>query len=148
MTEEERTAAKAERKRLLENNKIMAAAESVRRDWIRTTLLKSSTLPKGADKFLMSALLHGNTTEGRTQGLAAALLGFKVENSWQTASKIAEARRRAEIVTLALAIATHERYFQKDVWRYPNPNTREYFKTLIAWGYEACEVEKEIATGK
>ncbi|WP_344017093.1 hypothetical protein [Pseudonocardia xinjiangensis] len=53
-------AEKAERRRVIANNKDWDSATTVRRDWLRTTFLARKTAPKDAVRFIAATLGCGS----------------------------------------------------------------------------------------
>ncbi|WP_394163521.1 ParB/RepB/Spo0J family partition protein [Galactobacter valiniphilus] len=146
-TEEEEAAAaeaKEARRKVIANNKAMDAANVVRREWVATFLTRK-TLPKDAAMFVARALTQGNTSDTKVQATAADLLGLEVQG-YRALGAFEEIPKRAEVITLALAIATVEAYMDKTSWRNSSSMVRAYLAQLIAWDYEASEVEAETAT--
>lgn len=141
-TEEEEAAAaeaKEVRRKVIANNKAMDAANVVRREWVATFLTRKS-LPKDAAMFVARALTQGNTTNAQVQRIAADLMGLESQGYYALGA-FEEIPKRAEVITLALAIATVEAYIDKTAWRNPSSMVRVYLAQVIAWGYEASEVE-------
>jgi len=64
MSEEEREAARAQRSDVIESNKAWASAETVRRDWLQSFVMRK-TAPKGTAAFLAAALAHDAETRGQ-----------------------------------------------------------------------------------
>jgi ParB family chromosome partitioning protein len=73
MTEEQ----KAERKTLIENNKLMQSATVVRREFVKTLLAKMQA-PKGWQHFTVHAITHHPETASGYEGtVAAEMAGVK-----------------------------------------------------------------------
>lgn len=136
--------AKEARRKVIANNKAMDAANVVRRQWI-ADLLNRKTLPKDAGMFVARALTQGNTSDTKVQATAADLMGLESQG-YRALGVFEEIPKRAEVITLALAIATVETYIDKTAWRNPSTMIRAYLAQVIAWGYEASQVEAETAT--
>ncbi|MBU8869189.1 ParB/RepB/Spo0J family partition protein [Paenarthrobacter aromaticivorans] len=145
MTEEQ----KAERKTLIENNKKMTAATSVRREFVKTMLAKKQP-PKGWQYFTVHALTHHpETASGYDGEVAADMAGAKVtgEKSWAwnpLRDHVAKTTTRPEVSLIALVCAGYEKTIAKDSWRNPFQSHRDYLNQLVLWGYTPSEVEALI----
>lgn len=145
MTEEQ----KAERKTLIENNKLMQSATTVRREWVKNLLAKKQP-PKGWQYFTVHAITHHpETASGYDGEVAAEIAGAKIEGSktwgWNPLrTHVAKSGARPEISLLALICAGYEKTIAKDSWRSPSQTHRDYLNQLITWGYTASEVEQII----
>jgi len=145
MTEEQ----KAERKRLIENNKKMLAATTVRREYIKTLLAKKQA-PKGWQYFSVHAITHHPETASGYEGkVAADMVGAKSEESgrwgWNPLKDhVAKSTTRPEFSLIALVCAGYEKTIAKDSWRSPTQTHRDYLNQLVTWGYVPSEVEQII----
>lgn len=145
MTEEQ----KAERKTLIENNKLMQSATVVRREWVKNLLAKKQA-PKGWQYFTVHAITHHSETASGYEGkVAAEMVGAKVEESNQWVwnplrDHVAKTTARPEFALIALVCAGYEKTIQKDSWRSPGQAHRAYLNQLVAWGYTASETEQII----
>lgn len=138
---------KAERKTLIANNKAMDAAQTVRRDHVKT-LLSRKTAPKGWQRFLALAhTRHHSVLRDRPADLAADFAGAAKENDYlgtALAEHVAEHPARPEVALLALALAGLEDHVDRQAWRRPDAAHRFYLSQLAEWGYTLSEVEKII----
>jgi ParB family chromosome partitioning protein len=145
MTEEQ----KAERKTLIERNKLMQSATVVRREWVKNLLAKKQA-PKGWQYFTLHAITHHPETASGYEGkVAAEMVGVKVEESNQWAwnplrDHVAKTTARPEFGLIALVCAGYEKTIQKDSWRSPSQTHRDYLNQLVLWGYTASETEQSI----
>jgi ParB family chromosome partitioning protein len=145
MTEEQ----KAERKTLIENNKLMQSATTVRREWVKNLLAKKQA-PKGWQYFTVHAITHhAETASGYDGTVAAGMVGAKFEESDRWAwnplrDHVAKTTARPEFSLIALVCAGYEKTIAKDSWRSPSQTHRDYLTQLVAWGYTASEVEQII----
>jgi ParB family chromosome partitioning protein len=145
MTEEQ----KAERKTLIENNKLMQSATTVRRDFVKTLLARKQA-PKGWQYFTVHAITHHpETASGYDGKVAADMAGAKVEESdrwgWNPLrDHVAKTTARPEVALIALVCAGYEKMIAKDSWRSPSRTHRDYLTQLVTWGYTASEVEQII----
>ena len=154
---EQKEAARAERKRVIENNKAWASAEVVRREWL-TAFLTRKTAPKGSAAFVAQSLAHcGHAlTQALTypHRLGRVLLGCEdaaaayVRGSALILALLDGASdRRAEVVTLGMVLAAHEDATGKHSWRNVDPATARYLRYLAEHGYTLTEVER-LACGE
>lgn len=145
MTEEQ----KAERKTLIENNKLMQSATTVRREWVKNLLAKKQA-PKGWQYFTVHAITHHpETASGYDGEVAAEMAGAKIEGSktwgWNPLrTHVAKSAARPEVSLLALVCAGYEKTIAKDSWRSPSQAHRDYLNQIVLWGYTASEVEQII----
>ncbi|MCU1567505.1 MAG: ParB-like partition protein, partial [Pseudarthrobacter sp.] len=145
MTEEQ----KAERKTLIENNKLMQSATTVRREWVKNLLARKQA-PKGWQYFTVHAITHHSETASGYEGkVAAEMVGAKFEESTQWAwnplrDHVARTTTRPEFSLIALICAGYEKTLAKDSWRSPSQTHRDYLNQLVHWGYTASDVEQII----
>jgi ParB family chromosome partitioning protein len=145
MTEEQ----KVERKTLIENNKSMVSATTVRRQFVKSLLARKQA-PKGWQYFTVHAITHHSETAGGYDGkVAAEMVGAKVEesNAWAwnpLREHVAKTTGRPEFSLIALVCAGYEKTIAKDSWRSPSQTHRDYLKQLVLWGYTASETEQII----
>ncbi|MFB0839973.1 ParB/RepB/Spo0J family partition protein [Arthrobacter sp. E44] len=145
MTDEQ----KAERKTLIENNKAMVSATTVRREFVKSLLAKKQA-PKGWQYFTLHAITHHSETASGYEGkVAAEMVGAKVEesNAWAwnpLREHVAKTTARPEFSLLALVCAGYEKTIAKDSWRSPSQTHRDYLNQLVTWGYTTSEVEQII----
>ena len=153
MTEQER----AERRRVIENNKQWDSATTVRQRWLRHTFLARRTPPKDAAAAIATILATGGHDLRRAlesrHGVARDLLGLPAPapGEWPpTANPLIDAARaaatpaRATMITLGLLLGAGEGGTSRDSWRHPTDDTRAYFTLITGWGYEASEVEQLV----
>lgn len=138
---------KAERKTLIDNNKAMDSAATVRTGFIKN-LLARKTAPKGWQRFLAVAMTHHHAeATDHNHRVAAELAGAKTTEGYDPMREhVAAHTARPEVALLALAIAGFEKHLPRDAWRNPHPVHRFYLNQLTDWGYTASEVEQIITT--
>jgi len=136
MTEEQ----KAERKTLIENNKLMQSATVVRRDFVKSLLAKKQP-PKGWQHFTVHAITHHPETASGYEGtVAAEMAGAKTgENpdrwGWNPLrDHTAKTTARPEFSLIALICAGYEKTIQKDSWRSAEKRHFHYLNQLTAQG--------------
>ncbi|SDQ03496.1 MULTISPECIES: ParB/RepB/Spo0J family partition protein [Micrococcaceae] len=145
MTEEQ----KAERKTLIENNKAMQSATTVRHGFVKTLLARKQA-PKGWQYFTVHAITHHpETASSYDSKTAEEMLGAKTGESsgwgWNPLrDHVAKSTARPEFSLLALVCAGYEKTIAKDSWRSPGQTHRDYLNQLITWGYTPSEVEQII----
>jgi ParB family chromosome partitioning protein len=141
MTDEQ----KAERRRIIENNKAWRSAETVRRQWLATFAARK-TAPKDGAAFIVQAMIQRydlNKAGEQQHLLAAELLGHKGYGaSTYLSDLIAKASpARAQHIALVIALAAVEHCTSNGTWRNAYGLTRTYFAALKTWGYDLAEVE-------
>ena len=142
---------KQERRRVRELNKQAEAAATVRREFLRTTLLARKTPPKTAAAYVAATLARdpGLISEYKAAESLGELLGFKGyypgRELAEHVAKVSEAR--AQVLLLALVIAAQESRMVKDAWRSKPKNADQYLSFLMEQGYTLAAVE-EIITGQ
>ena len=147
MTEEE----KAERRRVVANNKAWVSAEKVRRAWV-TKLLGRKRLPSQALAFAATVIAHNRHEIARAANdghdLAATLLSLDGQRQYGQPHPIAAMTQanpaKAGHALLAVALGALEAATDKNSWRNPDQVTRQYLDQLAAWGYTLSDVETLI----
>ncbi|MGY4542508.1 ParB family chromosome partitioning protein [Arthrobacter sp. UYNi723] len=140
---------KAERRTLIENNKLMSSATTVRREWVASLLAKKQA-PKGWQYFTVHAITHHSEVASGYEGkVATDMIGVKVETSdawaWNPLrDHVAKTTTRPEFALIALVCAGYEKTISKDSWRTPRQSHRDYLNQLVTWGYTASETEQII----
>ncbi|MBS1673149.1 MAG: ParB N-terminal domain-containing protein [Actinobacteria bacterium] len=148
MTDEE----KAERKRVIENNKAWDAAETVRREWL-VTFLGRKTLPKNAPQVIATMLTASrypvSSAMGKGNALAAELLGIESDGAgWYAdpfAGYVDAHPTKAAHVSLAVVLGGVEASTSRDTWRRQDTVAAHYLQTLSGWGYALSPVEQIAA---
>ncbi len=152
MTDDEREAARAERRRVIENNKAWTSAETVRREWVERFVTRK-TPPKGTAAFVACAVARDSEVITSSAGntLAAEWLNVQPATYGRSAAildLIAKATEaRAQVLTLALALAGYEANTSRNDWRSPTTATTAYLRFLAANGYALADVER-LACGE
>lgn len=162
-TEEEKQAAAAERRKVIENNKAMTAANTVRRAWIREYLARSKA-PKEVLRFAVEAVasypdaLYSWLSSMHTQEGEAAVreLGLVRPREWgQPPERTLTSGELVPDGRLPLQLLAHiaagiEGSVFKDSWR-TGDHRRD---RLVAWlrfladqGYTLAEIEQQIVDG-
>ncbi|WP_424446819.1 ParB/RepB/Spo0J family partition protein [Microbacterium sp. CH-015] len=147
MSEEE----KAERRRVIANNKAWVSAEKVRRAWV-TKLLGRKRLPAQALTFAATVIADDRHVVARAANdghtMASTLLGLNADRYYATPHPVTAMTQttptKAGHALLALALGALEADTDKSSWRNPNEATRRYLTQLAAWGYTLSEVETLI----
>jgi ParB family transcriptional regulator, chromosome partitioning protein len=140
MTDEQ----KAERKRVIANNKEWDAAEVVRREWL-TTFLSRKTAPKNATSVIAAALSIGRSLVADSMGhgstLASRLLGI-ADGPGETIERYLAAHPgRSAHVGLAITLGGIEQTTSRNSWRTPRADVGWYLHVLEEWGYPLTPVE-------
>ena len=133
---------KAERRRVIENNKEWRAATEVRRDWLRAFAQRKSA-PKDAAATLARLLaeapsrVHDGMNDRK--GITAEVMG----QGWR--NNVPATSARASIYALAIALAGIEvTYADVQTWRHMASTDLDYLATLVAWGYTPCDLEQSL----
>lgn len=141
MTEDQ----KAERREVIENNRLMNDANGVRIQWLTDTLNRAK-LPAKSAQWAAAILATRNRHISPTA--AADVTGKESEHEFsQWAAKTPS---KAAHVVLALAVSTFEGYMHKGVWRdtYPDQAMITYLQQLESWGYTLSDIEQTITAKK
>ena len=157
MTDDEREAAKAERRNVIESNKAWKAATTVRRDWLTTTFAHRKTPPAGAEAYLARVVTEGWGHERATSD-ALTLAGFPAPGNVDPCTAVAEQRhavtdalgaatpKRALQIGLAVAVAMWETRTHPNTWRADDEQTVLTLTRLQEWGYPLSDIEQRILT--
>ncbi|MEV6967563.1 ParB/RepB/Spo0J family partition protein [Hamadaea sp. NPDC051192] len=150
MTTEEKAAAKADRKDVLDSNRAWDSAEKVRRAWL-AKFFQTKTAPKGAAKFIAESLARADhelsqALSGNNE-MALNLLGIKttsrIAGCQALAAQMARASEgRAQLLTLALILSAYEARTTKQAYRHHHTATSRYLLFLQSLGYALSDVEK------
>ncbi len=147
MTDEQ----KAERKQLIANNKEWDAAESVRREWLKT-FLSRKTLPKDAMQVIATSLTLSryavSDALGKGNSLAAELLGLESDGGWYKdafADYLQAHQTKAGHAAVAIVLGGIESNTGRNTWRQPSEDKARYLQTLASWGYTLSPVEQIAA---
>lgn len=146
-------AQRLERRKVLALNKLGAAAQQVRRTWVREHLLARKTPVKGAMAFVAACLERGPglLADHAASAVAGDLLGLG-EGSLHdaVAALAANADARAQVLLLAMVLAALDGRTPKDAWRdaasnyKPRPGCAEYLGFLAANGYPLSAIEHVV----
>lgn len=125
--------AKAERRRVVENNKAWESAEKVRREWL-AQWTPGTTAPAGVERFIAEAVANRESAEDVPYDQRPAL-----------AAKVATASPRAALrLTAALLAIAWDAKTGRHTWRNPSEKDRRYMDALVQWGYQPSDVEKLV----
>ncbi|KAA9157967.1 hypothetical protein FPZ12_024100 [Amycolatopsis acidicola] len=149
--ERAREARKIQRRWVRENNKDWDAAVSVRQAWL-ASLPNRTRAPKGAQVFLAKLKAQGNRELRRAMErhhkLAHKLLNLPEPGYGQPSelpSKIATlSTAKATLYDTFLTLCALEEDLSRDAWRRPWDFEQEYMSMIIAWGYDASDVERKV----
>ncbi|WP_248888136.1 ParB/RepB/Spo0J family partition protein [Clavibacter nebraskensis] len=150
MSEEQKAEQKAERRRVIANNKAWDSAESVRREFV-AALVTRRALPKDAASFIAAGLTTHRYEVGRAVQVGSALahefLGVECERGYYSDSLgqyAAATPTKAQHVALAVVLGGIEASMSRESWRSPDATAAAYLRQLVAWGYNLSEVEQII----
>jgi ParB family transcriptional regulator, chromosome partitioning protein len=144
---------RAQRRKVLTLNKLGAAAQEVRRTWVREHLLARKTPVKGAAVFVATCLeaAPGLPADYAGQQVIGELLGLGDGTLEAAIQKLApSADARAQVLVLGMVLAALEGRTPKDAWRHaeatwtPKPGPAEYLRFLAANGYTLSAIERVI----
>lgn len=130
MTDEQ----KAERRELIANNKAWDAAEPIRRAWL-TQFAAGTTAPKGVELFIAAAIVRGD---------GATFDGYDARRRAGGKLTSKTTPRHALRLAAACLLSQWDAGTSRATWRNPSEQDVAYMKAMIAWGYEASEVERLI----
>ncbi|MEV0734190.1 ParB N-terminal domain-containing protein [Polymorphospora sp. NPDC050346] len=141
MTEED----KAERRKVIENNKQMDAANAVRRDWL-AGLLAAKTPPKGTSKLIAQVLTDGHTLDtwirnGRPM-LDDLLNPSKRKGTKRVPAKLSDARYT--VISLTAVAAAFESAIDRTTWRTPTETLATWLQWCVLNGFQIGPVEQLI----
>jgi hypothetical protein len=144
---------KAERRRVVTNNKAWEVATPVRREYV-TELLARRSVPKGTLRYVTDAIMADPAGISAGDGdRVASLIGKETHpGAWDRTAAITLARdasdARLPLVLLAQVAASVEaRFGERQGWRHPTPALVDYLRFLTTCGYGLSEVEREVADG-
>lgn len=146
--------AKAERRRVIANNKNWDSAATVRRDWMRSFLTRR-TAPRDAWTYIATTLAHAGHDLRRAMEsghpTACELLGVTATGSVYAgrpnpieALVAAATPARTTLLTLAVLLGAAEDATGRETWRHPTSENRTYFASLRDWGYPLSPVEELV----
>jgi ParB family transcriptional regulator, chromosome partitioning protein len=150
---EEREAARLERRRVIENNKAWASAETVRRAWLKEFATRSKA-PRGTAAFLAVAAAHdadvladvgGNHLAAKVLGIESS--GYGRSSGLQTLVANATSDARAQVIHLVMVLAAYEAATSREDWRTARQTTRRYLAHIATLGYGLADVER-LALGE
>lgn len=119
---------KAERRTVIANNKAWDSAAVVRAAWIRG-FLKGSKAPEGAEKFVLSVVLHnGIDGPGYTER------GRMLSQRYSQGSALR--------TLVGLALTQWDDRSGRHTWRNPSELDRLVMAQIVKWGYSVSEVEQ------
>jgi ParB family transcriptional regulator, chromosome partitioning protein len=150
------TEQKAERKKVVANNKAWRSAETVRLKWLKNFLHRKSA-PKNAVAWVATMLAEGSHPMRKAMEndheLAIDLLGMPkpdVPSYYRrTAHPITTAIEnatpaRANVLLLALVVAALEKSVGTHTWKGATSEAKAYFRQLESWGYALSDVERLV----
>lgn len=148
--------AKAERRRVITNNKDWDSAATVRSEWLRG-FLSRRTAPRDALPYIATTLARAGHDLRRAMEsghpTACELLGLTPTGSVYAGrpnpieALIATATSaRATQLILAVLLGAAEDASGRQTWRNPTRDNRAYFAALRDWGYPLSPVEQLVLT--
>jgi ParB family chromosome partitioning protein len=147
MTDEQ----KAERRKVITNNKAWETAAPVRREFV-TELVARRSVPKGTLRYVTEVIMADPAGLAAGDGdRVASLIGKDTHpGAWDRTAALALASdasdARLPLVLLAQVAASVEaRFGERQGWRHPASALAAYLRFLATCGYGLSEVEQEIA---
>jgi ParB family chromosome partitioning protein len=143
---------KAERRKVITNNKAWETAALVRREYV-TELVARRSVPKGTLRYVTEVIMAdpAGLAAGNGDGVAS-LIGKDTNpgRAWDRTAALALASdasdARLPLVLLAQVAASVEaRFGERQGWRHPALALAAYLRFLATCGYGLSEVEQEIA---
>ncbi|MDO4143671.1 ParB/RepB/Spo0J family partition protein [Clavibacter michiganensis] len=141
---------KAERRRVIANNKAWDAAESVRREFVAALVTRKS-LPKDAAQVIAAGLTTHRHEVGRAvqegSPLAHEFLGVERDYGYHgnaLGKFLAATPTKAQHIALAVVLGGMEGAMSRESWRSAPAPDAAYLRQLAAWGYTLSEVEQII----
>ncbi len=138
---------KAERRRVIANNKAWDSAATVRIAWLKAFLARKST-PKDAAVFIATTLGAGShdVRKAMESGhrTACALIGLPEPAGYYSSTPnplVAAAATASGARAVQLSLAVLLGGLEEGTWRRANASSRGYFEILAGWGYPLSEVE-------
>ncbi|MFF0818406.1 ParB/RepB/Spo0J family partition protein [Rhodococcus sp. NPDC003318] len=144
-------AARAERRRVIANNKAWGSAETVRMDWLKKQATRK-TAPKGAAAFIANTLATRAQllTSYRTGRIRNDILGTKDADTTSYRPEpgvvplIAKASdARALVLSWIQTLAAHEAVTNNHCWRNYYSDTAHYLRYIESLGYTLSEIEEQ-----
>jgi ParB family chromosome partitioning protein len=141
LSEEQREAAKADRKLVIENNKAWASAETVRRSFLKT-FANSKGIPKGAAALIATGITKDVGQFNYAQGSGALLADWLGTDDLQDLIEKAP-EPRALAIALVRILAVYETNLSIRSWREDGTNNAagRYLRFLQSVGYQLSDVE-------
>ncbi|WP_307799737.1 ParB/RepB/Spo0J family partition protein [Micromonospora antibiotica] len=139
---------KAERRRVIENNKAMDIANTVRREWL-TTFLTAKTPPKGTAKLLAEALadsgyILSTWINGGRRMLDELLYPGKAKRAGMKRVPARGNDGRYAVISLAAIAAANESGISRSSWRVADPGVANWLRWCVTNGFQLSEVEQLI----
>jgi ParB family chromosome partitioning protein len=141
---------KAQRRKVIANNKAWEVATPVRRDYV-TELLARRTAPKGTLRYVAHSIMADPAGLAAGDGdRVASLIGKETHpGAWDRSASLALASEatnaRLPLVLLAqVAASVQARFGERRGWRHPTVALVSYLRFLAACGYRLSEVEQEV----
>ena len=148
MTEDERQAARAERRDVIDSNKAWKSAETVRTAWV-VKFVARKTAPKGSAAFVAATIAEDASalTDYRAPGKVDELLhAGKTRMRGERAQSVQNVTEgRALMIAVGYCCAAYESQMDTQTWRSVQTGPARYLAFLAANGYDLSDVEKRAA---
>ncbi len=150
---EQSEANRVERRRVIAGNKAWRSAESVRRQWLASFIARK-TAPTGSEALICEAVLRHTFALGQAMGHnhpgLIGLIGDETDGQYgdlDTCERLAtepKTPKAYNMRTLAAVIAAWEQQTGVHTWRNATEWDTRVMGALIAWGYDASDVERSL----
>jgi ParB family chromosome partitioning protein len=145
---------KAERRRVIANNREWDSATTVRRDWLKGFLARRTasrnamiyiavTLAR-AGHDVRRAMESGHPSACELLGLTPVGSPFHGRPNPIAGAAATATASRATVLTLAVLLGAAEDATHRQTWRNPTSEHRAYFTALRDWGYPLSTVEQLV----
>jgi ParB family chromosome partitioning protein len=145
---------KAQRRRVVANNKDWDSATTVRKQWLQGFLTRKNP-PKDAARYIAATLATGGHDVRKAMEnahpTACELLGLPAPEGFYlgtpnpiTAAVETAGTARLTMLTLAVLLGAAEDGTSRNSWRNPSSGTRAYFAALAEWNYPLSPVEQLV----
>lgn len=145
MNDADREEAKAERKRVIENNKAWDSGTEVRRAWVKTYLTRKTPSKAGTLLIAQALVERDESIDKRWNGTVHDLIEVKRAPYGQPILAADVSPARQQVIALATILGGYEDSMGRHSWRAVTAGTARYLTFLKDDGYALSDVEKLAA---
>ncbi|MDQ3157307.1 MAG: ParB N-terminal domain-containing protein [Actinomycetota bacterium] len=145
MSDDEREEAKAERKRVIENNKGWDSGTEVRRAWVKTYLTRKTPSKAGTLLIAQALVERDESIDKRWNGTVHDLIEVKRAAYGRPTLAADASPARQQVIALATILGGSEDSMGRHSWRAVTAGTARYLTFLKDEGYALSDVEKLAA---